>query len=229
MPPCPPTAHPCPSRLPSLCSAPLLASALQRHLHWNRRSPIYAAWHLLDEKYLYLLFGGRAPRGVAYHSPPPSPGRQVIQQVMGQGILKRMAGEPGAAAASEYPGSGGTTQTPTSPRQGLRLSWGQQQAPSQPPSAAPARSHSFRLWPAPTESALQPQAAAEAADGGRQSVAGGSVASAAARQLRRSSLSQQGQQAGGSSALEGELAVAAAYVVVERLSAMPPLLLASGC
>jgi hypothetical protein len=152
---------------------------------------------------------------------------------MGQGILKRMAGEPAAVAASEYPGSGGTTQAPTSPRQGLRLSWGQQQQqqqqePPRPPLVAPARSHSFRLWPAPTELALQSQAAA--ADGSTQN-APGSVASAAARQLRRSSLSQQGQLGGGSSALEGELAATAAHVLaeVERLFAMLSLLLADGC
>ena len=196
---------------PSVCSAPLLASALQRHLHWNRRSPIYSAWHLLDQRYLYPLFGGRAPRGTAYHSPPPSPGRRVIQQVMGQGILKRMAGEPGAA--SEFLGSGGTTQAASSPRQGPRLSWGQQQP--QQPAAVPARLHSFRLWPAPTE----PQPAA--ADCGRQSVAAG--------QAGLSSTSQQGQQAGGSSALEGEHAAAAWCVLAEPPSAMLPLLLAAGC
>ncbi len=36
---------------------------------------------------LYPLFGGRAPKPDCYRSPPPSPGRQMIQEVMGPAMF----------------------------------------------------------------------------------------------------------------------------------------------
>lgn len=51
-----------PSAAGPACSAPLLASALQRHLHWTHKSPVYQWWHRLDERVLRPLFGGRAPQ-----------------------------------------------------------------------------------------------------------------------------------------------------------------------
>ncbi|KAI7841304.1 hypothetical protein COHA_004923 [Chlorella ohadii] len=71
-----------PSMDPDSLNTPLLA-ALQRSLHWTRHSHIYRLWHYIDDNYLYPLFGGRAPKPDCYRSPPPSPGRQMIQEVMG--------------------------------------------------------------------------------------------------------------------------------------------------
>ena len=54
-------------------SVPMLATALQRHLHWNQQSTISRWWHRLDDNYLRPMFGGRPKGGAAaadYHSPP---------------------------------------------------------------------------------------------------------------------------------------------------------------
>ncbi|KAL4425563.1 hypothetical protein ABPG75_009579 [Micractinium tetrahymenae] len=148
---------------PTGVSAPLLASALQRHLHWTKQSPIYTWWHRLDEGVLYPLFGGRAPQAAGYHSPPPSPGRRVITSVMGPSILKRLTpmpqpGAPGAAARPLVNGAGAAAALQAQAEAATAAAVpGGAPAPapqtSPPPSSTGRARHPdpFRLWPAPSE------------------------------------------------------------------------------
>lgn len=134
-----------PSLSPEGVSAPLLTTALRRHLHWNHKAPIYTAWHKLDA-WLYPIFGGRATRAPGYRSPPPSPGRRVINRVMGPSILKRHTPPPdGSLPVSHAEGSraviGGLAAAPQPPASGV---------PAAPTNKPPRHPDPFRLWPAPT-------------------------------------------------------------------------------
>ncbi|KAL4426691.1 hypothetical protein ABPG77_004747 [Micractinium sp. CCAP 211/92] len=142
---------------PSGVSAPLLASALQRHLHWTRKSPVYQWWHRLDEEMLRPLFGGRAPQSGGYHSPPPSPGRRVIATVMGPSILKRLTPVPltEPLGPSDQPLPGATTEGTLAEQQGAQAP-AQGVAPAQPSpprysADQPRHPDPFRLWPARSE------------------------------------------------------------------------------
>ncbi|KAI3438747.1 hypothetical protein D9Q98_001166 [Chlorella vulgaris] len=160
--------------LPSIqegVSPPMLTSALQRHLHWNKRSTVYRAWQYIDQQYLYPLFGGRAPRGAGYRSPPPSPGKLVIHRVLGPGILKRLGpGQPRPltmlgsedghcySPVANQPGASSLQQ----PLMGRAGAAGADDAAAQPSApAAPPKSGkraTFRSWPALSDAEHQPAA-----------------------------------------------------------------------
>ena len=94
-------------RLPLL----LAGRYLERGLHWNRRSPLHAAWRTLDSRYLQPLFGGRPAAAAAgeggggggaagYESPPPSPERRTMVAVLGP-QLERWAERTSQQAAAQ--------------------------------------------------------------------------------------------------------------------------------
>lgn len=157
---------------PSGVSAPLLASALQRHLHWTHKSPVYQWWHRLDERVLRPLFGGRAPQSGGYHSPPPSPGRRVIATVMGPHILKRLTPVPptGSLGSATQPLLGAALEGPQPELQGspgpVPATVPVQPSPPASSTGRPRHPDPFRLWPAPSEPTSE-GLGAEAAPGPR--------------------------------------------------------------
>ncbi|GAB4816740.1 hypothetical protein N2152v2_003786 [Parachlorella kessleri] len=76
---------------------PLLGNGwkyLQRLGTWDRRSYIHFWWNQLDGGFLQPLFGGRKPAPDGYRSPPPSPGRQTMYNVLAPHVLKRYTPAP---------------------------------------------------------------------------------------------------------------------------------------
>lgn len=159
----PPMTPPPPSPLPALVprrSAPMLTSALRRSLHWGDRSPVYRAWHVLDRLYLQPWFGGRAPQPAAYRSPPPSPGQQMVQDVLGPALLKRLAPaqEPATGAGCDCPPPG-PAAAGADGEAGIHAQWAAVQAQAQaqrPPSPLASRksgvhAQAFGLWPATSD------------------------------------------------------------------------------
>lgn len=65
--------------------------ALQRLGHWNKGSYIHDLWHKVDADIMQPLFGGRKRCPDTYHSPPPSPGRQTMYQVLAPHVMKRLS------------------------------------------------------------------------------------------------------------------------------------------
>ncbi|PSC76023.1 sodium hydrogen exchanger 2-like [Micractinium conductrix] len=127
-------------------SAPLLA----RHLHWNKRSPMYAWWHKLDAAVLHPLFGGR-PAQPGAHSPPHSPGRRIINQVLGPSLVRRLAPaqQPADKATDGGPETAGDSPPPPPPQCAPSALARQATAPARPP----RHPDPFRLWPTPSETA----------------------------------------------------------------------------
>lgn len=222
-PPC--VAPPCP-RPAAPCSPPLLATAL----HWNRASPIYRAWHHVDQRWLRPLFGGRAPHAAGYRSPPPSPGKRIIQRVMGPGIMKRLGADaleaeeestaPGSSLASSY-GAASSHGPAAALRQPLLGGSGGHVVP--PPSSAPGLSNAksgkrrpdaFRLWPA----ALEPEV--PAAEAGARSAAPPRAAAAATPPLSVRSLEALDMHP--STAVEGAPAAAPARAAATAAAALAP-------
>lgn len=189
---------------------------------------MYRAWQYIDQQYLYPLFGGRAPRGAGYRSPPPSPGKLVIHRVLGPGILKRLGpGQPRPltmlgsedghcySPVANQPGASSLQQ----PLMGRAGAAGADDAAAQPSApAAPPKSGkraTFRSWPALSDAEHQP--AAERGAAAAPLEAGAAVSQ---RALSQRSIGADTLETRPSSAVEG----APACCQSRRVAIAPPLL-----